>query len=182
MPFARIPLAIAVAAGLLIAPLHAQDGAQVLKPVPRWIRGTDVQMMVTKEINSRTAKAGDRFRLRVNAPVIVDNEVAIPVGASAWAEIVAVNGTSAAGGRGNLSLRLLYVETPWGQLALSGTQGAKGASNTGGVVIAVVGFGLFGLLNKGGNATFKAGDIIHGVVDEGLSPSPQPTAIEPPGA
>lgn len=92
--------------------------------------------MVTKEINSRSAKAGDRFKLRVNAPVMVDGVVAIPVGAAAWAEVVAASGTSAAGGRGQLSMRLLYVDTPSGQVTLSGTRGAEGKGNTGAAMFA----------------------------------------------
>lgn len=133
--------------------------------------------MVTKEINSRSAKAGERFKLRVNAPVTINGVTAIPVGANAWAEVIAVSGTSAAGGRGHLSLRLLHVDTPSGQVALTGTQGTEGRGNTGGVVLGVLGFGLLGLLNKGGNALFKAGDIISGYVAEGSSPTSAPLTI-----
>ncbi|MDF0544172.1 hypothetical protein PX699_17620 [Sphingobium sp. H39-3-25] len=137
----------------------------------------EVRLMVTKEVNSRSAKAGDRFRLRVDAPVMVDGVVAIPIGATAWAEVVTVSGTSAAGGRGQLSLRLLYVDTPFGQVALSGTQGAEGKGNTGGVVLGVLGFGLLGLLNKGGNAMFKAGEIISGYIEQGDSPGTAPLLV-----
>ncbi|RYE67387.1 MAG: hypothetical protein EOP17_08920 [Rhizobiaceae bacterium] len=152
------------------------------RSAPRWLRDTEVQLMVTKEINSRTAKEGDRHRLRVNAPVVVDGQVAIPIGASAWAEIVAVSGTSAAGGRGNLSLRLLFVDTAWGRVALSGAHGAEGSSNTGGVVFAVLGFGLLGLFTKGSNATFKAGDIIRGYLAEGESANSPAIVIVPSGS
>lgn len=133
--------------------------------------------MVTKEVNSRSAKAGDRFKLRVDAPVVIDGAVAIPIGATAWGEVVAVSGTSAAGGRGQLSLRLLYVDTPFGQVALSGTQGTEGKGNTGGVILGVLGFGLLGLLNKGGNALFKAGDIISGYIEDGQAPTAAPLLV-----
>lgn len=133
--------------------------------------------MVTKEVNSRSAKVGDRFKLRVDAPVMIDGVVAIPVGATAWGEVVTVSGTSAAGGRGQLSLRLLYVDTPFGQVALSGTQGSEGKGNTGGVVLGVLGFGLLGLLNKGGNAMFKAGDIISGYIESGETSAQAPFPV-----
>jgi hypothetical protein len=90
---------------------------------------------------------------------------------------VTVSGTSAAGGRGQLSLRLLYVDTPFGQVALSGTQGSEGKGNTGGVVLGVLGFGLLGLLNKGGNAMFKAGDIISGYIEDGANPAQAPFPV-----
>ena len=41
----------------------------------------------------------------------------------------------------------------------------------------MLGFGLLGLLNKGGNATFKAGDIIHGYVAEGEAPMAAPLTV-----
>ena len=144
---------------------------------PRWIRGTDVDLMVPREVNSRSAKAGDRFRLRVNAPVSVDGVEVIPVGAIAWGEVISARGTGAAGGKGQLSLRLLHVDTRWGPVGLNGTKGAEGDSNTGGVILGVLGFGLLGLLNKGGNATFKAGDIIHGYFTEGEMPAVAPLVV-----
>lgn len=56
-------------------------------------------------------------------------------------------------------------------------QGTHGKSNTEGVVLGVLGFGLLGLLNKGGNALFKAGDLITGYIDQGELPVVQPLAV-----
>jgi hypothetical protein len=134
--------------------------------------------MVTKEVNSRTAHAGDRFKLRVNAPVIVDGKTAIAIGTSAVAEVIAVSGTGAAGGRGQLSIRLLYLETQWGQLPITGTKGTEGDSNTGGVVLGVLGFGLLGLLTKGNNASLKGGDIIRGYIAAGEIPQAVPLVVQ----
>ena len=144
-----------------LATVTLQQGAEV----PRWIKGTPIQLMVIREVNSRTARAGDRFTLRVNEAVVFDGRVAIPVGASATGEVISVDGTSAAGGKGRLSIRLLSVETRWGAVKLSGTRGAEGDGNTGGVILGVLGFGIFGLLNKGGNASLKGGDLITGFIE-----------------
>ena len=158
----------------------ASSGAsEAPAPRPHWIRGTPVRLMVVKEVNSRQAKAGDRFKLRVDAPVLVDSQVAIPVGAIAWGEIIVAQGTGAAGGRGHLSARLLYVDAPSGRVVLAGTQGQEGKSNSSGVVLGVLSFGLLGLLTKGGNATFKAGDMITGYIDEGDTPAGAPLRVGP---
>ena len=133
--------------------------------------------MVIKEVDSRTAKAGDRFRLRVNEPVVVDGTTAIPVGTTAWGEVGYVTGTGAAGGKGRLTANLLYIDLPGGHLPISGTQGAQGKGNTAGVAIAMVSFGLLGLLMKGGNAHFKAGDILVGYVEQPSSGS-QPMIVK----
>jgi hypothetical protein len=128
-------------------------------PVPG---GTEIKLMVLKEVNSRDAKPGERFKLRVNEAVTVNGAIVIPVGATAWGEVISVGGSGIAGGKGRLSAKLLYVETPSGQLPVSGTQGAEGKANTAGVVIGMLSFGLAGLLMKGGNALLKAGDILVG--------------------
>lgn len=135
--------------------------------------------MVLNEVNSRQAKAGERFKLRVDASVMIDNVVVVPVGATAWGEVIAAHGTSAAGGRGRLSARLLFVGTPSGRVELSGTLGQEGKSNSSGVVLGLIGFGLPGLLAKGGNATFKAGDILIGYIEQGDAPIGAPLLVTP---
>lgn len=180
-------LRAALAAVLLCANITAaaQDAVTTAPPPasaigtssPRWVQGTDVELMVVREVNSRSAKAGDRFRLRVNAPVVLDGATVIPIGSAAWGEVISAKGTGAAGGKGQLSLRLVNVDTAWGPVRLAGTQGAEGDANIGGVVLGVLGFGLLGLLNKGGNATFKAGDVIHASIAEGELPVVAPLDV-----
>lgn len=175
---AALPACLLLSANVTaaVAPSLQPAPAVAARP-PRWVQGTAVELMVLREVNSRSANAGDRFRLRVNAPVILAGVKVIPVGASAWAEVISVKGTGAAGGRGQLSLRLLHVDTAWGPVQLTGTKGTEGDGNTGGVILGVLGFGVLGLLNKGGNATFKAGDIICGHIAEGEVPVAAPLSV-----
>jgi hypothetical protein len=133
-------------------------------------RGVEIQLMVLTEVNSRTAKPGERFKLRVNEPVSVDGKVVVPVGATAWAEVTSATATSVAGGKGRLGARLLFVDLPQGPLPLSGAQGTEGRSNADAVAMGFLGFGLAGLLVKGNNATFKAGALLTGYIDAGTAP------------
>jgi hypothetical protein len=155
---ARAALTLAAAVSLC-AGARAQEA--MITGVPP---GTPVTLMVTKEVSSRTARLGDRFRLRVNQAVLVGGVVAVPVGATAWGEIVSAAGTGVAGNRGRLTARLSHVELPGGSLRLTGAQAVEGKANTAGLVIGVVTFGIGGLLMKGGNALLKAGDILTGIV------------------
>lgn len=171
-----IALVVAVAIGCAPAIGGSAASGQTMlpgraAPVPG---GTPVELMVTKEVDSRSAKEGDRFKLRVNAPVMTNGVVAVPVGATAWGEVTYVNGTGAAGNKGRLAAKLLYIDLPSGPLPISGSQGTEGKANTAGVVIGVFSFGLLGLLMKGGNAHFKAGDILTGYI----SPQVQATAAQ----
>lgn len=163
------PLALGAAA--LVG--AAVGGPAVAGPVVA--PGTPLKLMVTKEVDSRTARTGDRFRLRVNEAVVVDGATVVPVGADAWAEVTYVDGTGAVGNKGKLTARLLYVDLPGGPLPITGEQAVQGKGNTAGVAFAMVGFGLLGLLTKGGNAHFKAGDILTGYVAAPMAGGAAPT-------
>lgn len=173
--FGRGLLRLAAAASTL-----GTAAAQQVASPPAVAPGTPIRLMVTKEVDSSTARSGDRFRLRVNEPVIAEGVTVVPVGASALAEVTFVDGTGAFGSKGRLTARLLFVDLPGGPLPITGEQGIEGRANTAGVAIAVVSFGLLGLLTKGGNAHFKAGDIITGYVarPSGIDPSSVP-AVSP---
>jgi hypothetical protein len=163
-PARLIGCALALVAS--VADLGGRAAAQAVPaPALQLPAGTAIKLMVLREVNSRDAKPGERFKLRVNEAVTMGSDVVIPVGASAWGEVLYVGGTGVAGGKGRLSAKLLYVETPAGPLPISGTQGTEGKANTAGVVIGMLSFGLAGLLTKGGNAHFKAGDILTGFVE-----------------
>lgn len=167
-----LPLAIALAVS---APALTSTGADQGMPPPInapaataaavLVSGTPVRFMILKEINSRTARSGDRFKLRVHEPIYLNNAIVVPVGATAWGEIVSVEQNGAVGKAGKLGVRLLYLELPAGRIPLRGEYGDKGDGNGAGVVLAVVGFGLLGLLTGGDSARLKGGDTFTGYID-----------------
>lgn len=144
-----------------------QEGAIIARaPSPVLTAGTPIRLMVTKEVNSRTAKPGERFKLRVDAPVSLNGKIVIPIGSVAWGELVTVSGTKAAGGKGRLEAKLLFIELGDRQIPIAGTASHNGAENDAGVLLGVISFGVLGLLNKGGNATLKAGDVFTGYLHQ----------------
>jgi hypothetical protein len=140
--------------------------------------GTPIRLMILREINSRTAKVGDRFKLRVDEPVFIDGKAVVPVGSTAWGEVSLVQQNGPVGKGGKLSLNLLYLELPAGHVPLRGDYSRKGDGNSAGVVLAVVGFGLPGLLMAGDSGRLKAGDTFTGYVTAGstVAPSTFPSA------
>ena len=116
--------------------------------------------MVVKEVNSRTARPGDHFKLRVDEPVFINGSAVVPVGTTGWGEVISLERNGAVGKGGRLAARLLYLDTPTGRLPLRGDATNQGSGNGAGVVLAVVGFGIFGLLTGGDSARLKAGDLI----------------------
>ena len=169
--------AAAPAGGATVLDAPAAPVVAAEEPAAGLPPGTALDLMVVKEVNSRNAKPGDRVKLRVNAPVRAGDDIVIPVGTSAWGEVTAVAGSGAAGRSGRLSMRLLHLDGPSGPIPLTGASDIQGGGNTAGVVLGMVAWGVFGLLNKGDNALFKAGDIVRGfVAAPGASrvPPPQP--------
>jgi hypothetical protein len=138
-------------------PAAPQTPATIVLP-----KGTMVRLMVTKEVNSRDNKPGDRFSLRVDEDVQVQGITIIPVGAKGWGELIDAAGTGGAGKSGKISARLLYVEAKGQRIDLEGQRQATGSGGTGNVVAGVLAFGVFGLFMKGNNASLKAGEILNG--------------------
>ena len=138
---------------------------QAPAPVPTALvlpKGTMIRLMVLNEVNSRDHQAGHRFVLRVDEDVKAGAATIIPIGAKAWGEVTAAEGTGGVGKSGRLSAKLLYVEAGGQKIPLDGNRQTKGGDGTAQVVGAVVGLGIFGLLTKGNNATLKAGEILNG--------------------
>lgn len=132
---------------------EAEPFKQLLPP------GTPVRLTVLKEITSRTAHPGDRFKLRVDEPIFINGQAVVPVGTTAWGEIVSLEANGAAGKAGRLGAKLLWLEMADGKVPLNGEIKRKGGGNGDGLAMAIVGFGIFGLLNAGDSARFKAGDL-----------------------
>ena len=131
-------------------------------------RDTMIRLMVLNEVNSRRAKSGDRFVLRVDENVSVDGNVVIPVGAKAWGEVTDARENGAVGKAGQISARLLYVEVGGTQIKLSGEDRSKGAKGGDRVAMAVMGFGLLGLFAEGAQGKLKAGHIFNGYLADDL--------------
>jgi hypothetical protein len=125
-------------------------------------RDTPLRLMVLNEVSSRTAKPGDRFVLRVDQAVIANGVTIVPVGAKAWGEVVAAQGSKSAGKAGELSARLLSVEAGGEQIAITGEARNAGASSAAVTTLAVLSLGPLAMLAPGNNARLKAGHIFTG--------------------
>lgn len=128
-------------------------------------RDTPIHFMVINEVTTKTHRAGHRFKLRVDKPVIVDGDVVIAVGATAWGEVTAATGSGNGGKSGKLEAKLLYVESRGLQIAINGSNAAKGAGGGGETALGILALGPLGLFAKGNNAKIKAGELMTGFVE-----------------
>jgi len=138
-------------------------------------RDTPVHFMVVSEVTTKTHTQGHRFRLRVDKPVFVDGVLALPVGTTAWGEVLAAKKSGNAGKSGSLEARLLYVEGY--RVPISGNNEAKGAGGGAETALGIIALGPLGLLAKGNNAKIKAGELMTGFVEQDTAiPRPKPAA------
>jgi hypothetical protein len=148
------------------ATAESHTDAAIPTPVPTaklvLPKGTMVRLMVTKEVNSRDNRPGDRFVLRVDEDVRVGGVTVIPTGARGWGEVVDLNRSAGVGKSGRISARLLYLEVNGERIDLDGESQSRGSGGTGQTVAGLIAFGPLGLLMKGNNATLKAGEILNG--------------------
>ena len=150
-------------------PTTAEPTATVAPPpAPALLlrRDTPIHFMVVNEVTTKTHTPGHRFKLRVDKPVVIDGATIIPVGATAWGEVLAATKSGNVGKGGSLEARLLYVESNGVRIPVSGTNNAKGASAGGETALGILALGPLGLFAKGNNAKIKAGELMTGFVEQ----------------
>lgn len=141
-------------------------------------RDTPIHFMVVTEVTTKTHLAGHRFKLRVDKPVLIDDVIVIPVGATAWGEVLAAKKSGNVGKSGSLEAKLLYVESQGMQIPVSGTNSAKGAGGGGETALGILALGPLGLFAKGNNAKIKAGELMTGFVELDVEiPRAAPTGL-----
>jgi hypothetical protein len=121
---------------------------------------TPVHLMVVNAVTTKTHQAGHRFKLRANKSVMLNGQVVIPVGATAWGEVTAADNSGNVGKSGTMSANLLYVEVNNTRYPISGGTTSKGKSGTAETIMAVLALGPLGLFAKGNNAKIKAGELM----------------------
>jgi len=154
------------------------DALAIHNNSPNWIDGTQLQLVATSEISSKNAKPGSRFNLRLNEPVCVDGEIAIPAGASAWAEVDAVEKSGGGSKNGSLNFHLLHIDTKWGPVPLRSVQDAVGTVDRVAESVVQANFGWIGLMFfKGRNGALKAGDLVPAYIISGHRAVKQPALL-----
>lgn len=164
-------LALAIACTLLVqalAPLAAL-AAQPATPATEVTvpDGTELTVVTTEEISSKTAHEGDPLTFKVDEDVLVNGHVVIAKGALVKGEISDSKKSGRMGKGGTLSVRILSTNTVDDQkVKLRASKGKEGDDKTGTTVALVVLFGPLGFLKKGKDAKIKEGTRIKAYTDE----------------
>ena len=129
--------------------------------------GTELTVITTEEISSKTAVEGDALTFKVDDDVKINGKTVIARGAIVKGEISNSKKSGRMGKGGQLSIRILSTESVDGQkVKLRASKGREGDDKTGTTVALVVLFGPLGFLKKGKDAKIKEGTRIKAYTDE----------------
>ncbi|RYY05762.1 MAG: hypothetical protein EON55_25070 [Alphaproteobacteria bacterium] len=90
--------------------------------------GTPLLLTTRTELNTKQNHAGERFYLEVARPIVYRGQVVIPAGALAVGEVMRAERNGIFGKRGEIAIRLNYIQTPSGPVRLSGRMSRNGLS------------------------------------------------------
>ena len=131
--------------------------------------GTPVALVLAEELTTKqkALRVGQRFQMTTSAPILVQDQLVIPVGTPAVGEIVEVRNKGMWGKSGHFTGRLLYLTANGRQIHLTGTFDEKGSSGgtAAGVVSALV-FLPAGFFMTGKSAVLPIGAPVNGFIDE----------------
>lgn len=143
--------------------------------------GTKVPLKLSEELTTKGKKlrVGQRFNMEVAAPVMLGDQVVIPVGSPAVGEITEVRNKGMWGKSGHLTAQILHVTVNGHQLRLTGTFDDKGTTGTAGVVAAVAFVPIAGFFTTGTSARIPVGSPVSGFIAEDVPLAFATTPVAP---
>ena len=131
--------------------------------------GTPVALVLAEELTTghKALRVGQRFQMTTSAPIMVQDQLVVPVGTPAVGEVVEVRNKGMWGKSGHFAARVLYLTVNGRQIHLSGTFDEKGSS--GGAAAGVVSALIFlpaGFFMTGKSAVLPIGAPVKGFIDE----------------
>lgn len=165
------PTPVAASAAIPAAPTSASVVVPLSPPTGNAVlqAGTDARFRLLEELTTEDKKlrVGDRFRLEVAEPVLVQGVIVIPVGTPAVGEITEVRNKGMWGKSGKFTARLLYLTVNGRQIRLTGDFDDKGrAGGVGAVAVSALVFLPAGFFMTGTSARLPAGTVVGGLIDE----------------
>ncbi|MEJ7617356.1 MAG: hypothetical protein WKF30_10445 [Pyrinomonadaceae bacterium] len=111
--------------------------------------GTELAVVTTEEISSKTATEGDPVTFKVEEDLLINNQIVIAKGTIAKGTISAAEKSGRLGKGGKLGIRVESTTTVDGQkIKLRASQGKEGGDKTGTTIALVALFGVFGFFKK----------------------------------
>lgn len=121
---------------------------------------TPVAIEITEAISSKTSKRGQRFELRLHAPLLLDGVVVVPAGVPGVGEVIHADSARGGGKAGELLLAARYLEYAGVRIPLRGFRvGASGQDHSKAAMATSFALGPFAQFIHGGEVEIPAATI-----------------------
>lgn len=145
--------------------------------------GTPLELMTRTQVSSKDNKPGDRIYLTVAESLNYRGQVVIPAGSVAVGEVASLQHNGHVGKKGKIGIRLLYIQTPYGPVHLTGRANDEGTSGTIPSVATMFFLSaLGGFFIHGTSAKIPEGTPVHAMLADDLrftiQPQQQQVAIQ----
>lgn len=138
----------------IVTPPAAEQPAAACCVAPA---GTIVELEVVPLLSTKTLKRGDKYEIRLAAPLVVDGQTILPAGIMGLGEVVHSAGGSIGGKPGEMILAARFLQYGDQRIPLKGMKlGAVGRDNSGAVLAATMVTALF-MFIPGGEVQVAAG-------------------------
>lgn len=133
--------------------------------------GTSVSVRLLEELTTerKAARVGQRFRMEIAEPLMLNGKVVVPSGSPVQGEITEVRNKGMWGKSGHITARVLYATVSGRQVRLSGSFDDKGVTGTAGVVGAIVLVPIAGFFVTGTSAKIPSGSVAGAFLDEDIT-------------
>lgn len=129
---------------------------------------TELLLSLNSEVNSKTAKVGDRFPLTVVSDVMLGNYIVIPKGTRGTGEVTYRTGKGAFGKSAKMEIDLRSIELGGRSIPITGHYRQEGQGNTGATVGTAVAAGPFAAFVTGRSAIFTQGRELRAFTREAI--------------
>jgi hypothetical protein len=176
----------AAAQGLAPPSLAPPAGATVAASSPASVRlaaDTPVNIELVDPVSSKDRTRGDKFAIRLAAPIVVDGATVAPAGATGEGEVVYAQRGGAGGSPGKLVLAARYLDVAGVRVRLKAFNlAAGGESEFREMQVAAELIGPAVLFINGHNVVYPAGTRARAKVTEDVLLPTAASAIEPPAS
>ncbi|MGL6044790.1 MAG: hypothetical protein ACRC1J_12785, partial [Sandaracinobacteroides sp.] len=137
---ASVPSPVAPPAPVAAPAPMAQVAPMVAGVLPA---NTDVLLRMDSELNSKSAKVGDRFNMSVVNNVLSNGLVVIPAGTRGVGEVTYRTGKGSFGKSGKMEIELKHLELAGQRIPITGKYRQEGEGGTTATVVTAVLVGVF---------------------------------------
>jgi hypothetical protein len=119
-----------------------------------------VEVELTEALSSRTSQIGDRFALRLAAPILIDGREIVPAGAPGAGEVIDADSSGFGGRQGKLIISGRYLEIGGQRVRIRGMQitGVGRDRSTGAIALSTIPYaGLGAIFIHGGEIELPVG-------------------------